>query len=342
MTETLSQQESNGTGAILVTGGTGLVGSHLIKTLLQQGETVKALYRNRVPDSFGNKVQWIKGDILDITSLEEALRDVRQVYHCAAIISYNPAKIREMFRVNIEGTANVVNACLNAAVQHLCFVSSVAALGRNKNGQPVTEDVYWSQETSNSNYGKSKYLAEMEVWRGVGEGLRAVVVNPSIILGAGDWTKGSSGIFKSAYNEFPWYTEGVTGFVDVEDVVKIMTELVELGLSGERFIISSENVPFKEVFTTMAKSFGKKPPHKKVNPVMAGIVWRLEKIKSLINNTDPLLTKETATSAQSIVRYDNSKLFKFLPSYKYTPVAQTIARVCAELSQGIKAGLQTA
>ncbi|WP_243745702.1 NAD-dependent epimerase/dehydratase family protein [Segetibacter sp. 3557_3] len=342
MTETLSQQTSNGKGAILVTGGTGLVGSHLIKALLRQGEKVKALYRNNVPEnSYGEGVQWVKGDILDIISLEEALTDVRQVYHCAAIISYNPAKVRDMFRVNIEGTANVVNACLASDVEHLCFVSSVAALGRNKVGQPVTEEMYWSEETNNSNYGKSKYLAEMEVWRGVGEGLRAVVVNPSIILGAGDWTKGSSGIFKSAYNEFPWYTEGVTGFVDVEDVVKIMTELVGLGLSGERFIISSENVPFKDVFTAMAKSFGKRPPHKKVNPLIAGIVWRVEKIKSLINHTDPLLTKETATSAQAVVRYDNSKLFKFLPGFKYRPVEQTIARVCAELSEGIKSGART-
>ncbi len=319
---------------ILVTGGTGLVGSQLISDLIKHGKQVKALYRTNIPEGFPFKnVRWIKGDILDVISLEAAMQNVSQVYHCAAIVSFNPDSKMDMFKVNIEGTANVVNACLTAGVQQLCFVSSVAALGRIRVGELVNETMNWTKETSNSSYGQSKYLAELEVWRGVGEGLKAVVVNPVIILGAGDWNKGSSGLFKSAYNEFPWYTEGVSGFVDVKDLTKVMFELMEKNISGERYIICSENWKYKDLFKAMAKAFNRKPPHKKVTPLIASIVWRMEAIKSWFNKKDPLLTRETSHTAQSVVHFDNSKIRTALPAFVYTPLSETIERVAAEMKK---------
>ena len=195
---------------VFVTGATGLVGSHLVQALVQQGKPVRALYRSAVPAYTGaDKVEWVQGDILDVISLEEALNGVSQVYHCAAVVSFNPKRINELFQVNVEGTANVVNACINAGVQKLLYVSSVAALGRMREDSAIDENMHWSPKTNNSEYGKSKYLAEMEVWRGIGEGLKAVIVNPTIILGAGDWNAGSTQIFKTVYNEFPWYTGGI-------------------------------------------------------------------------------------------------------------------------------------
>lgn len=321
---------------ILVTGATGLVGSHLLQQLIKLDKPVRAIYREVVPDiSFKEKVQWVKGDILDVVALEEALQGVDEVYHCAGIVSYNPKRRREMFKINIEGTANMVNSCLLAGVKKVCHVSSVAALGRTKN-TIINETLQWSEETNKSNYGKSKHLAEVEVWRGISEGLQAVIVNPTIILGEGDWTKGSTAIFKSAYNEFPWYTEGVTGFVDVKDVVNAMVQLMDNNIREQRFIINEGDHTFKEVFTEMANAFSKKPPHKKVTPFMASMVWRLEALKSMFGDKDPLLTRETANAAQAVVHFENTKLKKFLPGFKYTPLSETIRRACESIGLNSK------
>jgi nucleoside-diphosphate-sugar epimerase len=316
---------------ILVTGATGLVGMHLVHELVQRQHKVRAVYRNTPPRTTA-RVEWVQADILDITSLEQAMQGVTQVYHCAAIVSFNPKQKHLLHHTNIEGTANVVNACLEAGVQKLVFVSSVAALGRIREDAPVNESMQWSEETSNSEYGKSKYLAEMEVWRGIGEGLNAAIVNPVIILGAGDWDKGSSGIFKTAYDEFPWYTEGITGFVDVLDVVKAMIALMNSPITAQRFILSAENRTYRELFTTIARCFGKKPPHKKVTPFLAELVWRLEAVKGKLTGKDPLLTRETARTAQAKVRFDNSKLLKALPDFHYTPLEETVRRICRELT----------
>ncbi|MBA4197155.1 MAG: 3-beta hydroxysteroid dehydrogenase [Chitinophaga sp.] len=318
---------------ILVTGGSGLVGSHLIKQLAAKGTIVKALYHFTKPTYSHQNVHWVKGDILDVVALEEIMKDVTYVYHCAAAVSFNPKNKKQLQQTNIDGTANIVNACIDTGIKKLLFVSSVAALGRIREAVAITEEMKWSEETSNSEYGKTKYLAEMQVWRGIGEGLNAVIVNPTIILGAGDWNKGSSEIFKSAYDEFPWYTEGISGFVDVADVVNAMIALMESDINAERFIVSGHNVTYKKIFTLIAEAFNKKPPHKKVTPFIASIVWRLEAIKGKLTGKDPLLTKETANTAQAKVNFDNSKLLKVLPNFQYTALEETITRVCEELKE---------
>jgi dihydroflavonol-4-reductase len=318
---------------IFVTGASGLVGSHLIQSLLLKRQQVVALYRNEVPLFEGSeKVTWRKGDILDVFSLESGMEGCTQVYHCAAVVSFVPGAASQMMQANKEGTANVVNTCLNAGIQKLVFVSSVAALGRIRKNAPIDESVYWTPETSNSVYGQSKYLAEMEVWRGMAEGLNIAIVNPVIILGSGDWNKGSSELFKSAYDAFPWYTTGVSGFVDVMDVVDAMQLLMNSDISGERFVISAENVPYRSIFTQIANAFNKRPPFRKVTPAIAAIVWRLEAIKSLFTGKTPLLTKETAATAQAIVNFDNSKFLKAFPAFKYRSISATIESVCAELT----------
>ncbi len=319
---------------ILVTGATGLVGSHLVAQLIKDGKKIRAIYRSAIPSiDTAYEIEWVKGDILDVESLEQAMVGVQQVYHCAAMVSFNPKKKALLHQTNIEGTANVVNACLDAGVQKLLFVSSVAALGRIRENGPIDERMNWTEESSNSEYGKSKYLAEMEVWRGIGEGLNAVIVNPVIILGAGDWNNGSSGIFKSAYEEFPWYTEGTSGFVDVQDVVRGMILLMKHNVSAERFILSGANLPYKEVFTQIAKNFHKKPPHRKVTSLIAAIVWRMEAIKAMFTGKDPLLTKETAKTAAAKANFDNTKITRYFSNFEYTPVTQSLERICRELTQ---------
>lgn len=317
---------------ILITGATGLAGAHLLRRLVMNGEKVRAIYRNTIPQNeITGSVEWIKADILDVVALEEAMKNVEQVYHCAAVVSFHPDQKKQLQQVNIQGTANVVNAALDAGVKKMVFMSSVAALGRIREDVAIDETMNWTPETSNSEYGKTKYLAEMEVWRGIGEGLNAVIVNPVIILGAGNWHTGSTAIFKSAYDEFPWYTEGVSGFVDVEDVVTVMTALMQSTVTAQRFIVSGANIPYRSVFNLIAQGFGKKLPSRKVSPLLAAIVWRVEAIKSWFTRKSPLLTKETARTAQAKVSFNNTKLLKALPSFSYTPIETTVRRICSEL-----------
>lgn len=318
---------------ILVTGGSGLVGSELILQLIAEGNIVKAIYNNTQLSHVHQNLIPVKCDILDTAGLENAIQGVTHLYHCAAVVSFNKKNKNNLFKINIEGTANVVNAAIDAGVHKMVHVSSVSALGRIREDEIITEEMNWTEETSNSLYGKSKYLGEMEVWRGMGEGLQAVIVNPSIILGGDNWNSGSSAIFKSAYNEFPWYTDGVTGVVDVKDVARVMILLMNSELNKKRFILSAENISYKEVFTKIANCFNKKPPHKKVTPFVASIVWRLEAIKSMFNKSDPLLTRETANTAMAKVYFDNSKILKELPGFQFTPIDETIKNTCATLKK---------
>lgn len=317
---------------IFVTGASGLVGSHLIQSLLSKGKKVRALYRQAVPVFAGSEqCDWVKGDILDPIGLNEALEGVDYVYHCAAIVSFAPAAAAKMLHSNVEGTANVVNACLTQKVKKLIFVSSVAALGRIRETEAIDESMHWTPETSNSVYGQSKYLAELEVWRAMEEGLPMAIVNPVIILGAGDWNNGSSGIFKSAYNEFPWYTAGMSGFVDVLDVVDAMQILMDSNITGQRYVLSADNLAYRSLFNSIATAFNKRLPYKKVTPLLAGIVWRLEAIKGFFTGKAPLLTKETAATAQATVRFNNQKFLNAFPNFQYRKLEDTIIRVANEL-----------
>ncbi len=319
---------------ILVTGAGGLVGSNLVTQLVKNGKKVRAMYRTAIPElAVADEIEWVQGDILDIVSLESALQDVEQVYHCAAIITFNPRKKNLLHQTNIEGTANVVNACIDAGVKKLLFVSSVAALGRIREEGLIDESMNWTEETSNSEYGKSKYLAEIEVWRGIGEGLQAVIVNPVIILGESDWHSGSSGLFKSAYDEFPWYTEGMSGFVDVKDVTSAMILIMESKVHSERFILCGANLSYKDVFTMMAREFQKRPPHQKVTKLLSALVWRWEALKAVFTGKEPLLTKETARTAMAKVQFDNRKINLFFLNFEYTPIAESIERICGAIKK---------
>lgn len=320
---------------ILVTGGAGLVGNELINQLLAQGKKVRAIYNHTKIDAKQN-LEIVQCDIIDVITLEEIMQGVTEVYHCAALVSFAPNDAENLYKINVEGTANIVNASLQAGVLKLVFVSSVAALGRIREGQKVNETMQWTAETSNSIYGQSKYLAELEVWRGAAEGLQVAVVCPSIILGYSDWNSGSTKLFKSVYDGFPWYSTGTSGFVDVADVASAMLALMESNITNEKFILAAENVSYQYVLSNIAKGFNKKAPAKKVTPLLAAITWRLEAIKSFFTNEKPLITKETAATALTNIEYDNSKLLLAFPNFKYKKIEDTIANTCKILLREIK------
>ena len=318
---------------ILVTGGAGLVGNELIKQLLAAGEEVKAIYHSTPLSLSHPNLEIVQCDILDVVCLNEIMDEITHVYHSAALVSYDPKDSQKLLKINIEGTANVVNACIDAGVIKLVHVSSVAALGRIREDEMVSEKMNWTEETSNSIYGKSKYFGEIEVWRGIGEGLNAVIVNPSLILGGDNWETGSSAIFKNAYNEFRWYTDGVSGFVDVRDVARAMILLMNSEITAERFVLNGENLPYREIFTLIAKCFSKRPPYKKVSPFLAEMIWRAEEIRTRFTGKKHLLTKETVRTAQAKVYFDNRKILKALPGFQFTKIKDTIEYTCTALKE---------
>lgn len=314
---------------LLITGGTGFLGSYIIKALIEKGYAVRAIRRSNklpfyIPKEIFDKVEWVDGDILDVISLEEATQGIDTVIHSAAIVSFHKRDREMMYRVNVEGTANVVNAALEQNVKRLIHISSVAALGRTMTGGSVNEEKKWEESKANTHYGKSKYKGELEVWRGISEGLNGVVLNPSTILGYGDWNTSSCAIFKNIYEEFKWYAPGLNGFVDVEDVARAVIAILESNINEQRFIVNGDTWPFKKLMDTIADNFGKKRPPKQSTSFLLNLAWRMEKVKSFFSGKNPLLTRETARIAMSKTYFENEKLLKILPGFSYTPLEQTI------------------
>lgn len=314
----------------MVTGASGFVGTHLVRFLSQKGHTVRALYNSRPPAADMQSlpgVTWLPCDLLDVFAVDEVMQGVGDVYHCAAIVSFKPADKERLLHFNVESTANVANAALEHNVRKLVYISSIASLGRKTNGREITEEEQWEESGNNSVYARSKYLAELEVWRAMGEGLDAVIVNPGIILGEGDWSDGSARLMKIAYNEFPFYTSGINGWVDVADVVRAMYELMQSDVVDERFIIAEGNHAYKDIFTMMAHALGRKPPHIHANRWMTNLVWRWNMLKHRLTGGELTITRETANTSQNKNLYSNGKLLQFLPGFRYTPMQQTIQRM---------------
>jgi nucleoside-diphosphate-sugar epimerase len=217
---------------------------------------------------------------------------------------------------------------LEQAVRRFVHVSSVSALGRMNKGETVNEEKKWDNNKGQTNYAISKFYGELEVWRAIGEGLPAVIVNPSTILGVGDWNQSSCAIFKSVYHEFPWYSNGINGFVDVGDVAQAIVTLMETDIVGQRFILNGDNWSYRQLFNAIADGFGKKHPHREATPFLSAIAWRLEKAKSMFSGKRPLLTRESARVARSKTYFDNSKILQQIPAFRFTPLEKTIQRAC--------------
>lgn len=338
---------------ILVTGATGLLGSHVVIELLQRGKKVRALkragsdvasvekifshYGHSIHDLFKN-INWVEGDVTDFFSLLDALENVEYVYHCAAHISFGSGDEKLLMKINAEGTANLVNACLeintnlqnseNRQIKKLCHVSSVAALGRADNDKIISEENKWKVSNNNSAYAVSKYCAEREVWRGTEEGLDAIIVNPCIIIGPGNSEKSSGRMIESVWNGLKFYTKGGNAFIDVRDVAKIMVQLTESDVKNERFILSSENLKFKNVFEMIAASLKKPAPFIQASALLSGLAWRAEYIKSLFSGTKPFITRETAMTGQQHNYYNNEKIKNKLKN-EFIPVREAIENSCS-------------
>lgn len=326
---------------ILVTGGTGLVGSHLLYQLTTNNNPVRAIYRNKNklaltkkifsyysenPDILFNKIDWVEADLLDIPLLTEAFKGITHVYHAAAFVSFEPDKYHLLRKTNIEGTANIVNLSIVNKIEKLCYVSSVATIGSATSKDTLNELTLWNPEADNSVYSITKYGAEMEVWRGTQEGLDAVIVNPGVIIGPGIWNYGSGNIFKKVYNGLPFYTKGVTGYVGIEDVVLPMMKLMESPIKNERFILVSENWPYKQFIDKIATSLNVKAPSKKASSLLLQMGWRLDWLKHKLTGKRRRLSKQLVHTLNSKSVYDNTKL-KTQLNYQFKPLEKSIKEV---------------
>ncbi|MCA0364209.1 MAG: NAD-dependent epimerase/dehydratase family protein [Bacteroidetes bacterium] len=323
---------------VLITGATGLVGASLLRKLVDIGYEVNVLVRNsadfKVQFSDFKNIKIFEGDILDVSLLSVATANVDWVIHSAAVVSFIPKDRANLYKTNVEGTANVVNACIENKVKKLLYVSSVAAFGRptiNKENKDqtfnVNEKQKWEDSETNSHYAISKFKGEQEVWRGMAEGLDVVVVNPSIIFGEGDWNRSSTKIIKYIFDEKPFYTTGFLNYIDLEDLVNISVKLLESDIKNERFCISAGMISYKDFFEKVASRFGKKAPSIEVKSFWLAIIWRLEALRSLILGTEPLITRETAISASMKIHYDNSNIINAL-DYKFNSLEKTLNRIC--------------
>ena len=331
---------------ILVTGGTGLVGSHLLYHLAQKNESIRAVYRSpkslekvqkvflsysNSENNFFSKIEWMQADITDVPSMIPAFENIKQVYHCAALISFDPSDYLEMRKANIHGTANVVNLAIDAKIDKLCYVSSIAAIGDDIKKAVTDETNEWVGNDKSHGYAITKYGAEMEVWRASQEGIDVVVVNPGVILGNGFWDSGSGKLFSQIYNGFGFYSKGVTGFVGVQDVAKSMIELMKSSVVNERFILVSENMSFQEVLFSIADHFNKKRPSKLIKKWQTNLFWRWEWLLSILTSKKARMSKHSAKSLFTKSYYSSKKIEETL-AFSFEKIDSVIDRTCKEFS----------
>ena len=320
----------------LVTGGTGLVGTHILIDLLKNEQEVRALKRDKsnldivhsVFKHYGcsnlfSKIDWVNGDVLDVPSLQQAVIGVKKVYHSAAIVSFNKKHFKKMYEVNVNGTANLVNVCTANKVEKIGHISSIAALGRDKSNQ-YSEETKWKNGKQNSYYAVTKNGAEREVWRGEQEGLNSVIVNPGIVFGPSNLHRSSTTLFKQVSKGLSRYTPGINGFVDVRDVSKSITQLMDSKICSERFILVAENLSYKDVFEKIALAIDKTPPAKEASRWMMQIAWRLERINSFVKGKSPTITKETALTACEKYYYDSTKIKERI-NYNFHSIDEAIS-----------------
>ena len=325
---------------ILVTGGTGLVGSHLLFELTKSDQNIRALYRRtetieKVKKVFSyysdqidfqfKKIEWIQGDLNDIPKLEEAFKDITHVYHCAALISFAPNDYNQLKKINTEGTANIVNLCITHSIQKLCYVSSVATVGFDP--LKISEETIWKSEEIQNVYALTKHAAEMEVWRGIQEGISSVIVNPGVVLGPGFFNSGSGLLFKIIYKGLNYKTEGVTGYVDVKDVVRSMLRLMNGTSTNERYILVGKTLSFSEFTSQISKELGVKAPQKTAKRWMLSIAWRFDWLNHKIIGKKRKLTKNMCRTLDTKNYYSSDKFLKLEKDYIFTSMSKTISEV---------------
>ena len=327
----------------IVIGANGLVGSHVLIQLLLQNRMVTATSRTgkaspliidllnwyNVPlEKYSELVQWKTLDITDIFSIEEIISSNSVVYHCAGLVSFSESHKDELERINVDGTANLVNVCTSLNILKFVYVSSVSTLSVKENTNVLNEESFWKTSGRESNYARSKYKAEMEVWRGVEEGLNVVIVNPTIIIGPHNFSQGSVQLIEAVANGLKFFPSGATGFVDADDLANVLIKLADSDITEERFVINNVNLSYRDFLSKVAVALQVNSPRIRVTNWMASLAWRIDKVRTSLFNKKPLVTKETAYASAQSVEYDTRKLSKYI-HHAFTPIEGMITNTCS-------------
>lgn len=334
-----------------------MIGSHLLYELVLNGGDIKALkrkssdlrkvlqvfsYYSPNPKKLFDKIEWVDGDVTDYFLMENLLKDVDQVFHSAGLVSFNKRNRKSMQLTNVDGTANMINAALENKVKKFCHVSSVAALGRHQNELLINEETNWTPSRKVSAYSESKFFSETEVWRGIEEGLDAVIINPSIVLGPGYWEVSSSRLFHTVWQGLKFYTKGVTGFVDVRDVVKAMILLMDNKwfeqVKNQRYLLSSENWSYQDLFYAIADALEKPRPSFYASNLMLSFAWRLAAISQKITGNLSSVSREAVEGSNRINNFDGSRISR-LTGFQYRKLEDTIHYTAQKLKAEKSAGL---
>ncbi|GET30354.1 NAD-dependent epimerase [Prolixibacter sp. SD074] len=332
---------------IYVTGGTGMLGAHLLHRLTKSGYQVRALKREnsnldqtkKIFSYYSSeeeakqllaKIEWVEGDLLDRDSIREHLEGIDFIIHAAAMVSFNRRDRYAMLHNNVEGTANLVDLARESGINRFCHVSSTSALGNPPEGVPSSEEHVWNNSRKRTAYGKSKFLSEMEVWRGMNEGMEVLIVNPGVIIGPGNWDSGSPQFFKTIWNGFKFYTRGGTGFVDVLDVSAAIVSMMDQSqwevVKNQRYVLVARNVGFREFFNLVADNLGKRRPTIPAGDWLLAIAWRLALIVSWFSSSSPAITHDSVNGSNRMSHYDGAQITRIMP-FQYSTVEESVARV---------------
>jgi nucleoside-diphosphate-sugar epimerase len=324
---------------IFITGANGLLGGFICRKLLEAGYKIKALRRFNselhLVEDIQHQIEWVEGDILDLAGIEKQLKNITTVIHCAALVSYDKKDQHALYKTNVEGTANIVNACINTGITKMVYISSIATIGKKRHHFLSDEDTTWSNTEPITEYARTKYLAELEVWRGAAEGLKPIIINPSVILGPGEWNKSSTKIFKYILDEKPFYTEGSLNFEDVRDVAEITIQLLNTNIHNERYIVNADSIAYKELFIKIAQAFRKRPPWIKVHPKLVKLSILLDKGISWLLRREPMLKNDLSEVVKNRQIYDNSKIRNFM-DFNFRDIDDTINWSCDTLLKKIE------
>ena len=320
---------------ILVTGATGFIGSHLMCHLAEKDIFPVAMYRHesnkkRVWKLFQfkftdaeeryDKITWRKGDFRDFPSLDAVFEGISHVYHCAGYISLAQRDVKKLLEINEKGSAYLVDLCLSHSIKKLIYISSIAALGNDPSASIIDENTPWDKNTDKTPYAYSKYGGEMEVWRGMEEGLNAVIINPAIVLGKGSPIEIILQRFKKGLR---WYTPGNKAFVNIQDVIMVMDELMHSNIKGERFILVAENWTGKAVAQNILKAGNYNLSVISIPKGFFYFFWALEYLIEFLGIRKRFLTSAMIKGQyhQKIINGEKIKLFI---DFGYSPISKLI------------------
>lgn len=326
----------NKSSKILITGGTGMIGSYLLRLLIKRGFNNIVATHNRASfelvEDIKDEIEWHRIDIADEVAFTDIIAGVDTVIHCAGMISLWPKEFKEMFRVNVNGTANIVNLCLLHNVNRLIYLSSIEALGKEEDGSSISETTEWKEEVIHTKYAISKYYGELEVHRGHAEGLQTIIYNPALVLGAGLWNAGPMSMVHEIYNGLNYYPRGSLAMVDVRDLVKTIVDNIDnMQMDGNRYIVGSYNKKFKTLLNQLATNLEVNKPTKALQGSVAQFAIGLEKIKSVFTNSKPLINRESFLVADQTLSYSFDKLAAV---YNYRP--RTFEQTLFDITKAFK------